>query len=346
MIEIDGSFGEGGGAILRVATALSAITNKSCKVFNIRKGRTQPGLKAQHLESLITLSRLTNAKLTGDGLGSTEIEFYPGNIESKEIEAVIKTAGSPGLLFQNIKIPASMGEKETIIKVKGGAIAGLGAPPIPYLQNITFPILRRFGYRANADIKKYGFFPSGGAEVEFKIAPWKERTALILEEQGSIEKIEGISIASKHLEKAKVADRQAESAKNILTKLPIESNIEVKYIGTDCPGSVIILWARTDAGAILGSDALGERRVRSEDVGKKAANDLIRELETKAAVDWHMSDQLLIFMSLLNQKSSFTTSTLTNHAKTNMWVIKHFLDVDFKIEHKTNHVLIKCPGLE
>ena len=186
-MNIDGSFGEAGGAILRVATALSAITNKPCEVFNIRKGRSQPGLKAQHLESLLTLARLCNAKLKGDEFGSTKIEFYPGKIESKEIESIIKTAGSPGLLYQNVKIPASLGEGETIIKVKGGAIAGLGAPPIPYLQNVTFPILDKFGYKTKADIKKYGFFPTGGAEVEFKISPWKEKKALLLEEQGSIE---------------------------------------------------------------------------------------------------------------------------------------------------------------
>src|SRR3989338_8596338 len=183
MIEISGDYLEGGGAILRVATSLSAITGKPVKVKNIRKGRSQPGLKTQHLESIRILAQICNAQLKGDKLGSTEIEFIPGKIESKNIQAKIETAGSPGLLFQNIKVPASLGEKETFINVKGGAICGLGAPPIPYIQNVTLPVLEKVGYNASAKMNRYGFFPKGGAETEFLIKPWIERKPLVLLEQ-------------------------------------------------------------------------------------------------------------------------------------------------------------------
>jgi len=345
MIEISGDYLEGGGAILRVATSLSAVTGKAVKVNNIRKGRSQPGLKTQHLESIRTLAQICNAQLKGDNLGSTEIEFIPGKIESKNIQAKIETAGSPGLLFQNIKIPASLGEQETIVNVRGGAICGLGAPPIPYIQNITLPILEKFGYNACAEIKKYGFFPKGGAEVEFLIDPWKEKRPLILLEQGKIEEIKVISIASKYLENAKVAERQSESAKNILkNKFSLEPGIETKYVDALNPGSVIVLWLKTSTGCILGSDAIGELRVRAEDVGKKAAVQLIEDFEKGAIVDRHLSDQILPFLALAKGKSEFMAPELTKHAETNMWVIKKFLDVDFKVEKLNSGVKISCDG--
>ncbi len=345
MIEINGSEGEGGGAILRVATSLSAVTGKPVRVNNIRKGRSQPGLKTQHLESIRVLAQICNAQLKGDKLGSTEIEFIPGKIESKNIQAKIETAGSPGLLFQNIKIPASLGEKETVISVKGGAICGLGAPPIPYLQNVTLPILEKFGYRASIKTNKYGFFPKGGADVEFLIETWKEKKNLILLEQGKIEEISGISIASKHLENAKVSERQAKSATGWLeNKFSVKTNIESKYVDASNPGSVIVLWIKTSTGCILGSDAIGELKVRAEDVGKKAANQLIEDFENGSTIDMRLSDQILPFLALAKGKSEFIASELTKHAETNIWVIKKFLDVDFKIDCLERGVKISCSG--
>ena len=49
--KIDGSYGEGGGQILRSAVTLSTITKKPIQIDNIRAMRKVPGLRAQHLTS-------------------------------------------------------------------------------------------------------------------------------------------------------------------------------------------------------------------------------------------------------------------------------------------------------
>ncbi len=76
MVEIDGSYGSGGGQILRTAVALAAITKKPCHVFNIRKGREKPGLMPQHLLGIQAIAQLCNCSLGGDYLGSEEIKFF------------------------------------------------------------------------------------------------------------------------------------------------------------------------------------------------------------------------------------------------------------------------------
>ncbi len=47
MIHIDGSYGEGGGQILRTLLSLAAITGQPLRLGNIRAGRKKPGLAAQ-----------------------------------------------------------------------------------------------------------------------------------------------------------------------------------------------------------------------------------------------------------------------------------------------------------
>jgi len=45
MIQIDGSFGEGGGQVLRTSLTLSLITGQPFEIYNIRARRKRPGLQ-------------------------------------------------------------------------------------------------------------------------------------------------------------------------------------------------------------------------------------------------------------------------------------------------------------
>ncbi|MBI4447578.1 RNA 3'-phosphate cyclase, partial [Candidatus Woesearchaeota archaeon] len=126
--------------------------------------------------------------------------------------------------------------------------------------------------------------------------------------------------------------RQAEQAKKILEKkFGQEIKIETKYAETLCAGSGIQLYVKTE-NSVLGSSGLGELGKKAELVGEEAAKQLIEEF-CGGVVDSHAADQLLPYMALAG-RGSFITSRITNHVKTNAFVIEKFLPVKFEIEHK------------
>src|SRR5512137_404113 len=100
MIEIDGSFGEGGGQIVRTAVALSAVTGKPVRITKIRLGRPKPGLAAQHARAIMALAGICDARTSGATPGSSEITFSPGVIRGGSHRVEIGTAGSVTLLMQ------------------------------------------------------------------------------------------------------------------------------------------------------------------------------------------------------------------------------------------------------
>jgi len=223
MIELDGSYGSGGGQIVRTALALSTITQKAFEVTDIRKGRDKPGLKNQHLYCIKALEELCNAKSEGAELGSTYLKYWPGKIKGQTISIDIGTAGSITLLLQSLLIPSIFADSKVRLKITGGTDV-IWSPQFDYLNNIVIPQLKRY-----ADIEvsliKRGYYPKGGGKVDIKIKPKfnldnkKEAPSINLTEQYNLIQIKGISHASLDLQKGEVAERQARSAKLILNKL-------------------------------------------------------------------------------------------------------------------------------
>lgn len=338
IVEIDGSYLEAGGQIIRTGAALSTITKNPVKIYNIRAGRKKPGLMTQHLEGLKALGRLCNAEIKGAFLESIKIEFYPKEISQKILEINIPTAGSIGLIFQILKLPACFSEKTIEIKIKGGATFGKFAPPVLYMKNVLLPILEKMNYKAEINILKHGFYPKGGAEVNIKVFPCKQFRPLGLTERKELKSIKGISVASDSLKNKKVAERQEESARNIIKEvLGIEPEIEIKYDKTICPGSGIVLFANYE-NTVLGSDGLGELGKPAERVGEEAASQLIKGIKSNACLDRFMADQILPFLALTDS-GKISVAEITNHCLTNIWVIEKFVPVKFEVKGEKG-----CPG--
>lgn len=346
MIELDGSHLEGGGSLVRVALALSAFTGKEFKVINIRAGRKDPGLKAQHLQAINALKEISKAKTNEIEIGSTELSFTPGKIKSGTYTVDIGTAGSITLLLQALILPCMVAPGKVTLTITGGT-CGKWQASVDYLQNVLLPHLHKFVEKINFKILKRGYYPQGGGKVILEISPkfkrWEEMLGNIpvihLQEQGTLEQIKGIVNASSELQPKKVAERIAHTAQESLKKYAVPCTIRTEYAASSSIGGDFLLWAvfsqHGDVSdhnpVILGSDALLEPQKSSEQVGKEAAEKLKQEIDSGAAVDHNLADQLIPFMALL-PRSKIKTSKASDHTKTNIYVVEKFLPVKFSVE--------------
>ncbi len=333
MLEIDGSMGEGGGSVLRLSLALASVKKEPIRIFNIRANRSKPGLANQHLSALEALAELTNAEVEGAEIESEEVVFRPDEPEGGRIEVDIGTAGSTTLILQAMMIPAAFAKKPLELEVKGGTDNPF-APPIDYLKNVTLPMLRKMGYQGKVECVRRGHYPKGGGKISAEIRPVEALHPITLTNFGEVDTISGRSHCVKLPDH--IAKRQANSAEERLKEAGYDSDIKTEYYEKSedphlSPGTGIVLWAKSDEGSILGSNALGEKGKPAEKVGKEAADELIKQIRTGKAVDLHMSDQILPYMALAPGKSEITSTELTSHTLTNLSLLEKILAIDFDI---------------
>ncbi|AMM54647.1 RNA 3'-terminal phosphate cyclase [Pyrococcus kukulkanii] len=325
MIIIDGSYGEGGGQILRTSIALSAITEEPVKIINIRANRPNPGLRPQHLHGILALKELANARVEGAYVGSKELIFIPGRIKPKNINVNIGTAGSITLVLQALLPAMAFAEGRIEFRITGGTDVAW-SPPVDYLKNVTLFALERIGVRGEIFIERRGHYPKGGGIVRGFVDPWEEKRSINAVEYKRVIKIKGISHATNL--PSHVAERQAKGARAELERLGVPIEIETEVSTSIGPGSGIVLWAETDC-LRLGGDALGKRGKPAEVVGKEAAQELLEQLKTGACVDKFLGDQLIPFIAFSGGK--IKVAEITKHLITNIWVVEQFLGKVFEV---------------
>ena len=332
MFEIDGSLKSGSGTILRLSVALAGIVNQPLHIFNIRKKRTQPGLRPQHLEAVLTAAKLCNAEVKGVSLGSRELWFKPNEINGGEVRAEIGTAGSIPMLLLTVLPLCAFAKAPVHLHVLKGGTDVRNAPTMNYLKHVVLNVLAAMGLKASLTVLKYGYYPKGMGEITIDVIPSAKLRPIKVEEFGKIRDIGGLSVCT-FLADRKVAERQAEAANELLKSRNYEANIKVVNDKSNIlqKGSSIVLWAKSDKGAVLGADAVGELGKTSEIVGREVAKEFLKEIESKATMDIHLADILVPYMALAEGDSVYLTRLVTEHLETNIWLVQKMLNVKFKI---------------
>ena len=345
-IEIDGSYGEGGGQILRTSLSLSALTGRSFHIKNIRANRTKPGLRPQHVTAAQAAARVTHAEMAGARLNSKNLTFVPEKPHARRYHFTIPTAGSLLLVAKTIFLPLCFAEGSSQITLTGGTHVPF-SPSFHYLTELWLPCLESLGFRGSLQLRNAGFYPWGGGEVLLRVLSPNTLKPFTALERGKLSCIRGISGVANLDER--IARRQKHQALRRLTPFCQDTKIKTLQLSSPGKGTFMLLKAIFDGSGWACFSALGAPGKRAEVVADEAVEEMLAFLQTDACVDHHLADQILLPLALIKGTSHFTTSRVTQHLLTNFHVIRKFLPVTIEVRGalgEAGEVLISGEGID
>jgi RNA 3'-terminal phosphate cyclase (ATP) len=322
MLCIDGSYGEGGGQIIRTSLALSLVTGKPFRVRNVRARRDKPGLQRQHLTAVTAAAAIGTAKADGAHLGSKEFTFEPGAIQPGEYKFTIGTAGSTMLVLQAVLPPLMIADAPSLLLFEGGT-HNPKAPPFEFIRKSFLPLVNRMGPTVTVELQRYGFYPPGGGRFNVYVEPAATLRRLDLLERGAI-----LSRRARALVvnlPTHIGERELAVASEQLGWTPDQLDLEESSSAISS-GNVFTIDIESESLTEVFT-GVGERGVRAEHIAARVVHEAQGYLDAGAPVGPHLADQLLIPLALAGG-GSYTTTTPTPHTTTNIEVVKKFLPVE------------------
>lgn len=332
MIEIDGSKEEGGGQVLRSSLALSLLTRKPFRIANIRANREKPGLLRQHLTAIRAAAQAGDAAMEGDALGSSTLTFVPKTLRGGDYSFAIGSAGSTMLVLQTVLVPLLLAPEPSTIELEGGT-HNPTSPPFDFVERAYVPLLRRMGAEVAVELVRPGFYPAGGGKVRVTITPAKELAPLALDERGELVSRRARAIVANL--PWTIAQREARVVAETL-EWPEGCTEAHTITGSLGPGNAVSIFVESEQVTDVFT-GFGARGVPAEKVAQETALEAKRYLDSGAAVGEHLADQLLLPLAA-GRGGSFTTTPLSSHARTNIDVIRAFVDVAIAVEERSREV--------
>lgn len=351
MLQIDGSYGEGGGQILRTSLSLAAITGQPIRIDRIRANRAKPGLAIQHLTGVRATAALCQAKVTGDQVGSTQLEFIPSQAVQAghytfDVAQTLGTgsAGAVTLILQTVLLPLALTQGESIVTLRGGTFVPW-SPPAPYIEQVYLPFLQQMGVQATVKLSAWGWYPRGGGELELKVRGNSQGVGSLksihLLERGALQQIQGVAIVTEL--PSHIPQRMASRARNLLEQAQLKAQVQPRRERGVGPGAGIFLSAVYEQ-TRTGFGSVGKVGLPAEQVAAIATQELLDFHTHGAPVDVHLADQLLLPAALAAEPSQYRTTEISTHLITNAWVIEQFGLAKTTIDESTSLVTITPDG--
>ena len=366
VVEIDGSLMEGGGQVLRVASALAALSRRRCRISKIRAGRSTPGLRPQHLTSLNLVANIGDASLEGCAVGSTEVTMTPSAESPLKAlyEADAGTAGAVSLMIQ-AALPVLAERGESTLRLQGGTNVQ-HAPSIDHVALVLKPNLDFFGLELRVDLERRGWFPVGGGRVSVTLSKKDATTTQMLDLSGAEAdpvSLTGV-VAGHRLPRTKVNSLLKALEKACATAFPsITTDITIcphsnflqedddsksrqkKRRKRDQPAVAIQLALTTSSGATIAADILKENSDDVDTVEDVVAALVDRAKNAGAGVDDQTADQLVVFMALRDGPTRLRCPAPScQHLDTSIHFTTLLTGVPFTVVKGDGFVIIECPG--
>ena len=333
LVVLDGSYGEGGGNLVRTALSMAAMTQQSVRISQVRGGTSYPGVDIEDLLLAQTLAEICRAETPGLELGADTITFHP-TVRPRPFKGVIQ-ADSAGrnpnaLVLQSTLAP---------ILARAGALSALHAfgetsaansLTYDYFARVALPALQSMDIYAFPDLIRAGFGREVAGEVTLEVEPSVIK-GIKWEERGRLKECKCV-IATSNLPPS-IAERGESHLKRLSSSAGVPIKVEHSDVDSEQSGAFVTCWAHYQSGA-GGATAMGTRGLRMEHLVQNAFESLLRWMATDATVDPYLADQLLLPACFAEEPSTFKTPRLTKRFLTGVWVVKQFLPIHLTIKGK------------
>jgi RNA 3'-terminal phosphate cyclase (ATP) len=330
---IDGSHGEGGGALLRTALCMSVLTQQPLRVENVRGATTHPGLDYEDWLLIQTLAGCCGAETVGAEIGSPSVSFLPtrrpkgiSGVLNEEPATPARSANALVIASSLLPVCARSGMYSQF-QVKGETY-GRNALGYDYFANVSLAALRKMGLYASVEQRESGFGRESWGDVAVEVEPsviqgieWADRGRLL--------KCKAI-VTSAELPPA-VGLRAVAHLEQLAKNAGVPMEAEAVRTQARTPGIYVTAWAEYQCG-IGGATAMGARGLRAESLSQSVFESLMQWLATDATTDPFLVDQILLPAALAEGVSTFKTSLLTERFLTSVWVVKQFLPIHITVK--------------
>ena len=323
-IQLDGTYGEGGGALLRAALGMSALTQQPFHLTQVRGGTNHPGLDIEDALVVQAMASSCAADVVGGTVGSQSITFTPtrslGPVSIRQDGGEVRGRGANGLVVLGSLLPViARGGAYTELKVIGETY-GNNTLTYDYFANVTLGAARRMGLYAYPRQEVSGFGRENYGEVYLDIEPSALQGVEWLS-RGAMRRCQALVVTAQL--PPTIGARAVSHIERLAHFSGLKMRVETQEVPGSSPGAVVTIWAEFDQG-FGGVAVLASRGVRVETVAQGAFEAISTFLTSEATVDAYLADQMLLLGVLAEGRTAFTVPRLTQRLLTMIWVIKQF----------------------